>query len=168
MPHWTLGHGADWDIIEEIEKGSDRVALIVGVALVDDRLTEALKKQLDHVSRPISDRWFGDRGTYIDFQKKADIAFMLKFFGPIAFKDLGLLGRARNEAAHSTRTKLFNAATIKGICHDLQLPSHLYNGALIDNPNKKDPKDRFLFTVARLTDYLKLLGEMPDLIVPLP
>jgi hypothetical protein len=163
MPHWTLGHGADWDVIEEIEQGSDRVVLIVGVALIDDRLTDALKKWLSRVSPPLLDRWFGLRGTYLDFQKKIDIGFMLELFGPITFKDLSLLARTRNEAAHETRTKLFQAATIKGICRDLKTPENSHTG-LTGTLNQKDPKDRFLFTVARITDNLKLLTARGDVV----
>ena len=168
MPHWTLGHGADWDVIQEIEQGSDRVALIVGVALIDDGLTKALKAFLKRIDKPTLDRWFGVRGVYIDFQKKTDLGMMLGLFGPVTFKDLARLGKARNEAAHETRTKLFQSASIKGICRDLKMPEPPYFDRPHSDLNSKDPKDRFLYTVARITDGLGLLARLPSSHVRLP
>jgi hypothetical protein len=169
MPHWTLGHGADWDIIEEINQGSDRIVMVVGLALIDDRLTDALQKKLRHMPKQLLDRWFGQRGTYMDFQKKTDIVFMLNIYGPVTHKDLSLLAQARNEAAHHSRTRLFQGAKIKGICRDLKTPEQTRFSAAALRLDKKDPKDRFLFTVAALTDVLKLLTLLDfEKGVPLP
>jgi hypothetical protein len=155
MGHWTLGHGRDFDIIQEIESGSDRVTIIVGLAFVDDRLSDAIRASLQKVGAPTLDKWFGERGYYKDFQIKIDIALMLGIIGKVTYADLILLGRARNEVSHRARHKIFQAATIKGYCRDLKFPERL--GKVTDDwTNRKDPKERFIFTVSKITDLLGL------------
>jgi hypothetical protein len=155
MPHWSLGHSADFDIIQEIEKGSDRVTIIVGLALIDDKLTDAIKATLHQFENKTVENWFGEHGFYKDFRIKTDIAFMLNVFGTVTYGDLLLLAKARNEVAHKSRHKAFRSASVKGHCRDLKLPDLM--GRDVEHLDRTDPRDRFLFTVAKITDHLGLL-----------
>jgi hypothetical protein len=76
MTRWSLGHVNLLNIIHEIENSTPRVAVIVGVALIDDCLTDALKSAIKPLPKPHMDRLFGERGSIRDLALKIDLGYL--------------------------------------------------------------------------------------------
>jgi hypothetical protein len=151
MP-WNLGHSGIMDIVHEIETASPRVAVVVGVALLDESLTAALLASVRPMQRPEADKIFGDRGSVRDFSLKADLGYALNLYGPITYSDLRKMRDMRNQLAHKTRIRDFNNATIKGWCRDLKMLDNVKHVEGYKTPI--DARPRFIDTVSFLSDAL--------------
>jgi hypothetical protein len=149
--HWTLGHYPLLDIVHEIETASPRVTIVVGVALIDDCLSDALAAYAAIQDKAFLARCFGERGSIRDLSQKIDLGAAFGMYGLVTHSDLHKLRDMRNEAAHKTNKRDFGSAVVRGICRDLKIP----NAGL--RPNSAVPTDarsRFIYTVSVVTDYL--------------
>src|SRR5260370_27880028 len=149
---WTLGHGRVLDIVHEIETSSPRVTIVVGIALIDDCLTDALRASSELQDKQFLDRCYGDRGSIRDFSVKVDLGVCFGLYGQATHRDLLKLRNLRNDAAHKTKPKGFQSPWVKGICRDLNLPD--WRSERSGKPKLIDPRSRLITTISVLTDYL--------------
>ncbi len=150
--HWTPGHWSVLDIVDEIETYSPRVTIEVGIALIDDCLTDALSAISAVQEKKFIDRCWDSMGSIRDFSQKVDFGVCFGIYGTMTYADLVKLRDMRNQAAHRTVMRTFGSAIIKGICRDLQLPDWKSKVSAIDSIT--NPRDRFIATVALITDFL--------------
>ena len=151
---WTLGHSKFMDIVHEIESSSSRVTIVVGVALIDDCLTDALSASSAIQEKAFIARCWGEHSSIRDFSQKIDLAACFGIYGLVTHRDLLRLRDMRNEAAHKSRTKAFESARIKGLCRDLVLPD--WQSQKRATRVHSDPRDRFIATVSLTTDFLMI------------
>lgn len=152
MP-WTLGHSDIMDIIHEIETASPRVAVIVGVSLLDECLTEALKLSVRPMTKPEEERIFGDRGSVRDFSLKVDLGYAFSLYGPLTFLDLRKMRDMRNKLAHKTRIRDFSNQPISGLCRDLKMLHGMSHAKGYVIP--KEARRRFIETVSIISETLR-------------
>jgi hypothetical protein len=149
---WTIGHTNVMDIVHEIESSSPRVTMVVGIALLDDCLTSALSACSRLRDKSFLDRCWGERGSIRDFSQKVDLGACFGLYGKITHADLVKMRDIRNQAAHHSRRRDFKSADIKGLCRDLALPD--LSGYRHNHIPPKDPRERFIYTVSLVTDFL--------------
>src|SRR5688500_8611921 len=106
LPYMSLTQSA-WladltQIVEELRSGSDRAVAIVGVALLDEKLRQALEAVFDptlstHDRAELFEGPAAPLGTYAS---RTRMARALGWFRDDFQEDLRLLGRIRNRFAH--------------------------------------------------------------------
>ena len=109
-------------ILDELNGASDRASILVATALVEDGIYFMLKDQL----RPIENSddessVFGDRGIFGSFNNMIVGAYFLKLIGPQTRRDLDLMRRIRNLAAHDPNPALFSEPEIASRCREIEL-----------------------------------------------
>lgn len=152
--HWIIGHGHSLDVVEEIEFYGPRATIIVGVAYIDECLTDALSAKSAVQEPKFLARCWGDRGSIRDFSVKADLGVCFGLYGVVTHNDLLSLRDMRNAAAHKAKAITFASAKIKGSCRDLKLPNWQAERRGFEKP--LDARERFIATVALLTSFLML------------
>jgi hypothetical protein len=106
--------------LDELEDSSPRAAAVLGGALVEDLLDRLLAGALpdDNEARLQSGE--------IDYFKKGHWAFRMGLISKLELRELRLLGRIRNEFAHSWSADLgFGSDKIKDRVRGLDTPDHL-------------------------------------------
>jgi hypothetical protein len=92
----------DYDaVFAELEDASDRAVILVAGSLLDHALSEAIMSRLREP--PTHDEWqelFDDGGVLNTFSQKIMAAYFLKIIGPQTRRDLDLIRKIRNDAAH--------------------------------------------------------------------
>jgi DNA-binding MltR family transcriptional regulator len=114
--HWH-GEGADRigsEAFSQLENDSDRAVGIVAGAIVEQRLTEAIKArfvQNDTIIKRMFDISNGPIGT---FGAKIDLAFLMGIISTEARTDLRAMKDIRNSFAHKLEIDSFEHQEIKG------------------------------------------------------
>ena len=149
--------------MRELYSGSDRAAALVGGAILEMILTEALKVFLHHNKR-ITDDLFRPSGACGAFATKIHLGFLTGLYGAVAHKDLTTVKDIRNAFAHSLAINDFNAQRIRSLTEKLTLCERYTDGTgkppgerqgwfSVDNRDAalKMPRERYLITVQVLT-----------------
>jgi hypothetical protein len=138
----------------ELDSENDRAVISVGGAYVEYALEEAILSRL----RPPADDseskiFFHDNGIIGTFFEKIWLAYFLKIIGPITRRDLDLIRKVRNIAAHDLNPISFeNTAEISSRCRELIMSADSI-------PAKKEPQDlrgMFILSVRFYTANLLL------------
>ncbi len=113
------------DPFEQIEFDSDRAAGIVAGAVVEQRLTQAIKSKMlnenaDHAKIAMGDT-FRSSGPLGSFSSKINLAFLCKIISFEAFKDLNILKGIRNDFAHDLSLDTFDSSSIKDRCGNFMI-----------------------------------------------
>jgi DNA-binding MltR family transcriptional regulator len=139
----------DYDaVFAELEDASDRAVILVAASLLDHALAETIMTRLREP--PTNEGWeelFKDGGPLHTFSQKIMIAYFLKIVGPLARRDLDLIRKIRNAAAHDMNPVSFDGSDqIANRTRELQMGN--------DNTRKLDLRTQFLvatkFYVANL------------------
>lgn len=126
--------------VEELKRETDRSLALVAAALIDDRLTEALRsffcevpsatKLLDGANAPL--------GT---FSSRTEACYALGLIDIFEHREIGLIRKIRNEFAHAKHGISFHTPRVQGLCSALQSDLPQGAGYPLDEP-------RFRFTNA--------------------
>ena len=125
LPNTSLTQSA-WlaqlrQISDELKSGSDRAVAIVGVALLDEMLRQALEAMF-HPTLSVRDRadlFEGPAAALGTYASRTRMARALGLFQDNFQKDLRLLGRVRNRFAHDLAVTSFEEPGIAGLCEQL-------------------------------------------------
>jgi Mannitol repressor len=115
----------DFDTIDEIEKGPDRVTAIVAAALVESNISDVISRRLKHedseYERKRRKELLHVDGPLGAVGSKARLAFLLGMLSEDAHQDISNLAEIRNQFAHKTETKSFNSQRITARCSNFRL-----------------------------------------------
>jgi hypothetical protein len=117
--------GEEAEFAKELENLPDRVAGLLLVTIVDERLGEALKARWYDIKieqEQLFDRMFRYDGPAGSFGTRIDFGFAVGLFGEDALKDLHIMRKVRNAFAHRIGAKDFNAQQVKDLTNNLQMP----------------------------------------------
>jgi mannitol repressor len=133
--------GADGD------HNSDRSIAIIGAALVEHFLGDALYEHMRKLTKAERIRLFEEQGPLGTFDAKIQIAYAFKLLDERARDDFMLVKRIRNAFAHASNVIDFKTPQVAALCdrfHCIQyVPDHLDSSA-------KRYKGTILFMVHRL------------------
>jgi hypothetical protein len=129
----------------ELNGGSDRAAIIVGGALLEYALELAIESRLrEPQNTDEKDKIFGDKGIFSTFSEKIIGAYFLKIIGPMVKKDLDVIRKIRNDAAHHpTHISFCKGLSIHDNCKNLKM----YHETGFDGVDSEDMKEKFLTLV---------------------
>jgi hypothetical protein len=145
-------------ILEELEGQSDRAAISVGGSFVEYALEQCIESRLREPQNETERSFlFADRGVIGTFFEKTWMAYFLKLIGPIARRDIDLIRKIRNEAAHNMNPVSFQTSgEISKRCRELEI-------AKDSIPAKELPQDlRGMFLVAVHMYTVNLLMRSAD------
>jgi hypothetical protein len=125
------------DAFLEIESGSPRAAAIVSAALVDDKLTDALKAWL-HQDKDLHDEFFRPAGAFGAFGTKINAAFLVGLCNAEARKELDTIRKIRNDFAHIVPVGDFDSDQMRDRIKNLVL--HEKGPFTLTNLNASPPK----------------------------
>ena len=119
--------GLDWadrpDVdaaVDELEDSSPRAAAVLGGALLEDLLDRLLAKALPEESEAKFD------AGEIDYFRKGRWAFRMGLISKFELRELRILGRIRNQFAHTWSANLsFGSERIGDWVRNLETPGHL-------------------------------------------
>lgn len=105
------------EIVDEMEKETDRGAALVGAAFLDDMLSLLLEAAL--VDEDISKAFLTESGGISEFGIRIKLAYCMGLIGPIMLQDLNLVKEIRDEFAHNLGILDFNTEIISSYCSKL-------------------------------------------------
>lgn len=117
---WFVEGPEEIAAVKDLDAMSDRAAAIVIAALVELRLSLAIKSRLQQ-DQVIIDRMFRASGPLGSFACKIDLAFLIEVITKEAHRDLVVFKNIRNDFAHQLHALDFSAASIEKECQRLKL-----------------------------------------------
>lgn len=118
---WVIKGDADKEIIEEIQRESDRGAIIVGVSLLEVRLEELLRTRMSAAAlEVVGKNVFSGSGPLSSFSAKIDLGFLLQLYPYETYRLLDKVRRIRNTAAHKWGVVNFLDPQIRDQCESLR------------------------------------------------
>lgn len=167
------------NIFQELNNSSDRAAAIVGGALVETFLTDALLSHL-HKDKKITDQLFQTTGALGAFATKIHLGLLIGMYSKAVHKELLVIKDIRNRFAHSLEIDDFNNQQISSWTQELKFGERYIveagsrYGEKADTKNKpigewpswmgligrdeavKIPKGRFLLSLCALSHCLSI------------
>ena len=117
---WILQHEGDKAIIAEIEKQSDRGAIIIAVSFLETRLEQVIKLRLDPTPDPAVTGWmFKGAGPLASLFAKIELGLLMQLYSDATRALLHKLRDLRNDAAHETTPISFTLPSVKARCENL-------------------------------------------------
>lgn len=151
---WFVEGPEEIGAVKDLDAMSDRAAAIVIAALVELRLSLAIKSRLQH-DQVIIDRMFRASGPLGSFACKIDLAFLIDVITKAAHGDLMVFKKIRNDFAHQLHALDFSAAGIKKECQRLKLIETYVTD--IEGADARDglggPSPRHYQTTLQVYDY---------------
>lgn len=111
------------EIVAELETYQPRALGIVTAAIVEDRLTTALKVRLSR-HEAVAKSFLDYRGAAGSFSAKIDFGYLLEMYGADTRHDLHIIRDIRNKFAHTPAAKDFDYQSIADKCKSLKLPNN--------------------------------------------
>lgn len=110
-------------IFRELEGENDRAAIITAASLIEYVLGEVIKLRLDRASEGGDEKRLleDEGGIAATFSNRIALAYYLRIIGPQVRRDLDLIRRIRNEAAHDMNQVSFANAAIASRCRELRV-----------------------------------------------
>lgn len=130
----TVGIPGVNDIITEINSGSDRVAAVVGGALIDEILRRTLRNSLRQDSKAL-DEAAQANGPLATFSACINMGYLLGLYGKEVKRDLHILRKIRNEFAHQLNAT-FSTQKIANLSLSLNLAER-FTADIKRDPNKE-------------------------------
>src|SRR5579862_3002501 len=133
---WIVNDDDEDQFIKELHSHPDRAAGLLGQAIVDRRLTAAIKGRWKSTG-DLFDSLFHPSGPLGSFATRIKIGFAIQLYGLEAYNDLKQINKIRNELAHSLVARHFNTDSIRSRANNLVLPSRypISNEAVVFTPN---------------------------------
>jgi hypothetical protein len=139
------------DIGTELAQQTDRGAAIIGCALVEDFLTDAIKKRLILTSA-LRGRLFNyANGPLAHFSAKIDMGFALGLYPNDIRLDMHTIRRIRNRFGHSAPPLEFSDSEVTKLCSGLR-------SAKIE---LTDPRKRYLYVCSGMSALLAVIRDLP-------
>jgi DNA-binding MltR family transcriptional regulator len=82
-------------------KNSHTMVVVVGTALLEELLGQAIKGKLRPITTKFEERLFDNYGPFSSFSARIDVAYALDILTDDIFAELNKLRRIRNKFAHS-------------------------------------------------------------------
>lgn len=149
-------------VLADVINGPDRLAIIMGTALLDRTLEQALLSVMeqDHnrdnaKSKTYREQMFDpEKGSapLASMAAKTRLAHALGVFGPITREDLLKISRIRNLFAHSAMLFPFQTPEVSKVCFGLEIWTHylkvesLRKYVIMPPPKDDNGRPRWLFT----------------------
>jgi hypothetical protein len=108
------------EVFAGLETDTDRAVAIVGGAIVEQRLTEALKAFLVHDEK-LLDTLLNPYGALGAFGVKVQIAYLTRAITKAGYDDLSNIVKIRNDFAHRFEINSFDQDSPKARCTNLRL-----------------------------------------------
>lgn len=135
----------------ELEAQTDRGAAIIGCAIVDDFLTDAIKKRLI-LKSDVSNRLFKhESGPLAHFSAKIDMGFALGLNRNDMRSDMHTIRRIRNGFAHSAPRLAFSDSEVTRLCSELRTAKTTLTA----------PRRRYLYVCSGMSAVLALVRDLP-------
>lgn len=117
---WIFLTKDEYLAIQEIqETKSDRATAIVAAAIVEERLTAAIKSKL-HRDKTIVNHIFRTSGPLGSFSAKIDLGFLIGLYSKEAHSDFEIIKDVRNEFAHRVHAISFSSPRIYDLCKNFK------------------------------------------------
>jgi hypothetical protein len=108
---------------QEFYLGSDRAAVILQAANVEDTLESLIRTKLRRpLPADLDHRLFETEGPFATFSRKILAGFAFELFGPIYRHDLNTIRELRNGFAHVRIPMTFTTPEVAGMCEHLEIP----------------------------------------------
>lgn len=111
------------EIVAELETYQPRAMGIVAAAIIEDRLTTAIKVRLSR-HEAVAKSFLNYPGPAGDLSAKIDFGYLLEMYGPDTRHDLHIIRDIRNKFAHALAAKDFGYRSIADKCKSLKLPDN--------------------------------------------
>lgn len=121
--------------MEEFQKESDRAAVIVGAAFLDEHLLDLLRGFL--VADGEANRLLAPDGPLGSFGTRIRAAYCMGLISNDERNDLVLVQRIRNAFAHDLHGLSFDNERIKSRCLQLSAGAHTLGGELANSPRQR-------------------------------
>jgi hypothetical protein len=121
---WYLDKQRDYKVIEEIDTEPDRVAAIVGAALLEGHLIEAIKSRLfvaGEYNEEVAQKLCGQDGPLGAFGARINAGLLLGIYLQEMHSDLIKVAYIRNYFAHRTSVRSFEHRDVRKLCKGLKL-----------------------------------------------
>lgn len=118
---WII-EGVDEDeFVRELHSHSDRAAGLLGHAIIDARLTKAIKSRWKDNGK-ILEELFNAGGPLGTFSARMKVGFAIQLYGLETYNDLNLINRIRNAFAHDLGARHFNVSSVRNRADGLIIP----------------------------------------------
>ena len=156
---WLLPDPSQRPIVEELEQQTDRGAAIIGAALVESLLRQALESRMrvrTRLEKRTAKGLFGTMGPLSSFSAKIDLGLLLGLYKEEVGGDLHRIREVRNQFAHEYEPRDFGHPKIAEICAGFWLPHHLFFVGTAGGSHEfpAAPRDRYMLTVRLLVSLL--------------
>jgi DNA-binding MltR family transcriptional regulator len=151
MVWWIGGNEEIHKAIQRLEQESDRSVAIIAATILEQHITEAIKRRW-HDHPTTINRIMQIDGPLGNFGPKIDLVFLIGLVSPEAHQDLVYIKKVRNRFAHYLDVETFDTPLIKGWCFSLQ---HFSNFVLTDEEMQGAPKAKKVFGSAGMNERLK-------------
>lgn len=108
------------EIIDELHNASDRTLAIIGSALVENYLTDAIKRRLRQHANA-ANQLFQPTGAVGAFRSKVCLGFLMGIYEESIFDDLNRVATMRNDFAHKAEPLKFETPKIASQCSALSI-----------------------------------------------
>lgn len=165
---WVASSDAEYSAIQSLQNDSDRAVAIVGAALVETRLEQALKSHFQQ-DAALLEKMFGSSAPLGSFSAKIRLAFLMGLISKQFHKELENMKEIRNRFAHDLEANSFDDQSIADRCKNFKLiedicrePADMERAggqnmrlALKDCVNElKKPRRRYILSAAVFTSGL--------------
>lgn len=147
--------------LKEFQNETDRAAAILGVAYLEDVLSQLFKKIFINNEKFIEENVLGDsRNVVLDtFSKKIATSYALGLLREKEYKDLEIIRRIRNKFAHSMKHLSFEQGAIRDQCLALKIAEDVIKGPLSKANFSDCARLRFIITVGVIGNFLSYRTE---------
>jgi hypothetical protein len=164
---WLLPDPSQRPVVDELESQTDRGAAIIGAALVESLLREALMSRLrvrTAGEKRTAKGLFGTMGPLSSFSAKIELGVLLGLYPEEVRGDLHRIRDVRNEFAHEHQPRDFGSPRIAELCGKFWLPHNLFIVASRGGPQRcpDDARGRYIHTVKLLVSLLQRAVVSPN------
>jgi hypothetical protein len=114
-----------FDLTREIEGGSPRAVAVVAAAFVEEHLTKLIRSRLikDKIKSKVDPHkeMFRPGGPLGDFGNKNSLDYLMGFITKVAWQELDIIRKVRNEFAHKVEVNRWNIQNVSTLCASLVL-----------------------------------------------
>ena len=117
---WIIKDDTDSNIIGEIYHQTDRGAVLIAAAYLDERLADALKARTIR-NKKIEDRIYKGFGPLATFSAKINLGLLLGIYGPDVHRLLRTVKDIRNTFAHRSEPLNFESQKLRDLCSSIDI-----------------------------------------------
>jgi hypothetical protein len=136
---------------------SDQAVALVGAAILQDALREAISCNMRELTQVEQTRLFSNGGPLESFSSLIHFAYAMEIVGPMAKADLHCICDIRNAFAHAKLSISFTSSELSNACAGLVTPNKTKQQ---DGWSHDNPRDRYLITVWHLWSRLFAWGSL--------